>query len=908
MAGTPQPTRIVATRVQPPNLGERLVARDRLIEVLRTGRSKRLTLIHAPAGYGKTTLAMQWRAELLGTGVVVAWLSLDRDDDDVVTFLAHLLEAIRRVEPTLGADLADQLEERSGDASRYVLAELVNQVGASARPLAIVLDDWHLVAHPDTTAALDFLLKMGPDNLHLVVTSRTRNPAIGWLRVRDQVTEVGAGQLRFDHAESATFLRDLNALPLASGEVASLWSSTDGWVAALQLVTLSLRHSNDPSGLIAGFSGRHRSVGDYLAENVLDGLPSELLDFLLTTSVCDRLCAGLATAVSGQRQGQAVLEELERRDLFLRPLDDDREWFSYHHLFADYLRQRLERDHGDRVADLHRTAGAWFAEHGLIGEAVTHGLRAGDDRAAVDLVEHHAMNLVEHSRMASLLGLVSKLPAGEVTSRPHLQMAVAWANCLLQRAAEAQTALDHVRTALAGDEPSAAMLTEADVVQACIDVYGDRIDRAAELVAPCLADTVTHRPFLVAVSANIQTFVNIHSGELDAAQERQRWANPFHQTAGGPFVGVYGRCFAGLAAFARLDLATAERRYTEARDLADAAAGPHSHAARLTGALLGRLVYERDDIDTAETLLEQCHELGSESGVVDFMIATYSTLPRIKVLRGDVDGALALLDEGEDAARRLALPRLAAAVDYQRVRVHLAADDVAAAEEVLAGHRGDTRSLTGGIATGARHFQLGMEARILSAHNEFGLARERLWKLREDSIAAGWRFAELAYTVELARTLYLDDDAERATDLLVPALATGARAGLLRTFVDTGPQVMKLIAALRESNRAGYRRTGLPLVPNDYLSRLLTVARADAGKTAIAGHSPTAGSTDTRLTVREVEILRLLERGMSNKQIARAVGVTINTVKWHLKSTYTKLGVTSRGESVSEARRRHILS
>jgi serine/threonine-protein kinase PknK len=906
-----QSAQIVSTRVQPPTCDGRLIARDRLIDLLRAGR-KRLALIHAPAGFGKTTLAVQWQRVLRADGVPVAWISLDRDDNDVVFFLGKLVEAVRRVEPTLGADLGDLLEQQSGDAQRYVLAELVNQFAEHRRPVAIVLDDWHLIDNSDTAAALEFLLDVGPDNLHLVVTSRTRAPAIGRLKVRDQVSEVDATQLRFDHKESAAFLLELNALDLNGDDVHRLWSSTDGWIAALQLASLSLRNTNDASALISGFSGRHHSIGDYLAENVLNALPGELLDFLLTTSICDRLCGDLAAAVSGQPRGQAMLEELERRDMFLKPLDDHREWFRYHHLFGGYLRQRLERDYAGQIVALHRAASAWFADKGLLGEAVTHALAAGDDAEAVDLVERQAMYLVEHSRMASLLGLVNKLPTNLVPRRPALQIAIAWAKCLLQRAEEAHVALDHARAALvsATDTTGADILGEADVVQACTDVYRDRIDRAATLVAPCIVENPSCRPFLVAVSANIRTFVDIHTFAYDTALSRQQWANAFHESASGPFAGVYGRCFAGLAAFAQLDLRTAEHRYAEARALAQGVAGEHSHAARLAGALVGQLCYERGEIDTAKTLLEECHELGAESGVPDFMIATYSTLARIKVLEGDIDDALCLLDEGKQAAQQLSLPRLSAALDNERVRLYLAVGDIARAQDTFASQAKDIASGMDGIAMATRHYQLGMHARILCASNDYDAARRILSTLQRESTAVGWRYAEIAGTIERARVLSLTGDTNGAAETLVPALVAGAQSGLVRTVVDGGPEVLKVIAALREASRTGRWAAGLPVVPADYLSRLLSTAHADAQKAAI----PIIGRTAERCPVpeeplnrREIEILGLLERGLTNKQIARNLGVTINTVKWYLKGIYIKLGVARRGESISEARRRHIL-
>lgn len=902
----------VSSKFQAPTHDDGLVHRDRLIELLREGRRRRLALIHGPAGFGKTTLAAQWQRVLRSEGVPVAWLTLDADDNDPSWFLAHLIEAVRRVEPSLPAELGDLLEQPSEDAPRFVLTELVNHVAAQGRPLALVLDDWHVIEAPGTIAALEFLLDAGQNNLHLVITSRTRSPGISRLRVDNQVTEIDAVQLRFDHTESASFLRQADELTLDDDDVHQLWSSTDGWVAALQLAKLSLQDTSDPSALIRAFSGRHHSIGDYLAENVLNALPPDVLDFLLTTSICDRLCGDLAAAVSGHRKGQAMLEELERRDLFLRPLDEEREWFRYHNLFVTQLRRRLERDHPEKVVILHRTASVWFADHGYLSEAVTHALAAGNQTGAIDLVERQAMDLVEHSQMATLIRLVNKLPPALLPARPALQLAIAWANCLLQRADEAQTALDHVRAAVDGDldQRSQDVVGEADVLQACIDVYCDRIDRAGELVAPFLVPRPVARPFLVAVAANIQTFVDIHTFDYDTALQRQRSAAPFHASSGGPFAGVYGRCFAGLAAFEKLDLTAAERMYQEALALARATAGGRSHAARLASALLGRVRYERGDVDGAEQLLEACHELGAESGVVEFMVATYTTLARIKTLRGDAGGAWSLLEEGVDMASQLRLPRLLAAVEHEQVRLHLALGETARANDVVSHASGRLPAGADGIAVATHDSWTTMRARALAAAERFDEATFLLVEQIETNSLAPRPFAEVNARIELAAVQFVAGQRTAATETVVPALLTAAHAGLLRTVVDAGPAMMRLLSELRDAQRCKRWPIGLPEVPADYLARVLATAHADGGSSAV----PAVGRSAERhplpeepLNAREIDILRLLDRGLLNKEIARKLGLTVNTVKWYLKNIYVKLGVTRRGESVAEARRRRIL-
>ncbi|KWX04718.1 hypothetical protein TH66_05810 [Carbonactinospora thermoautotrophica] len=957
---TVDPTSAI-TKYRPPPPAGNLVVRSRLIDVLRAGQGRRLVLIHAPAGFGKTTLAAQWRDELTAQGVAVAWLAMDRDDNNAVWFLAHLIESIRRVQPNLVGELGEILEENADQAERYVLAALVNAIDASGRDLVIVVDDWHRVTDGRTLAAMDFLLDIASTHLQLIVTSRTRSGLpLARLRVRDQLVEIDSGALRFDDSESQTLLVDINGLELAEADVAHLRDTTDGWVAALKLVSLSLRGRADPGELVGRLSGRHHSISEYLAENVLDTLDPDILHFLLTTSVTERLCGGLASALSGVERGQAMLELVEANDLFLRPLDEEQEWFRYHHLFADFLRRRLERDHPTWVAGLHLTASQWFAENNLISEAVDHALLAGDVERAVDLVEEHAMHLVEHSQMATLLRLLEKLPAGPVTTRPGLQIAIAWANCLLHRSAAAQDALDHVRAALAvagvtsadqrerGSDDGAErvredLLVEASVVQGCIDIYADRIDRAEELVAPCFVRPDSLRPWVVVVAANIATYSDIHQFDFEAALARQRWARRYHGHTAGPFSGVYGHCFAGIAAGEQLDLAAAERHFRAALDLARRSAGRHSHAARLAGALLGDLLYQRGELSEAERLLDESHELGAESGVVDFMLATYTTLARIKALRGNLPAARALLDEGAEAAADLRLERLAAGVNLARVELGLMTlDELAAVAEARVPEREQRggRAFADGIAVVTRELTeiAAVRAAHLLAPDRAGPAADegrRVAALVAEMERAGRAKAALQARILLVACLVQAGETERAQDEFLPVLARCAELGLIRPLLDGGPEITALVATLRENQRLGRLSPGA--VPREFLSRLLvtdreareaagrrTAARDTTGPAKEVHGGTTSGATlaersadqspcarvraEDPLSAREWEILKLLDRGCSNREIARDLGLGVNTVKWYLKSLFVKLGVGRRQECVAEARRRELIT
>lgn len=876
-----------STRFRAPAYVSDVIERGRLLAMLRAGAGRQLVVIHAPAGYGKTTLAVQWLQVLQGEGAHVAWLGLHQDDNDPHWFLHHLLEAARRALPTAEdaiAELVDLIEQGGEDMQRYTLSALLELITRHGGRFVFTFDDWHLIDDPQVHRAVVHLLEFAPPNLSLILTSRTRpRLPLSRLRVRRQLTEVDADTLRFDLDETRAFLVDRGGLRLRGDDVARLSEATDGWVAALQLVSLSLRDCADPTRLIRGFSGRHHSVGEYLAENVLSAQPKEILEFLLATSVCDRLCGDLAGTLADRADGQAMLEELERRDLFLRPLDDEREWFRYHHLFADYLRRRLERDHPERVPRLHRRASNWFSEHELVPEAVTHALAAGTVERATDLVERHAMALVEHSRMASLLGLTARLPADAVDARPRLLTAVAWANSLLQRSDAAQHALDHLRRAMPVGGAYEEMHSEADVVQACIDVYGDRIDRAEALVRKSLARHRIYRPWIVAVAANIQTFCDIYSMRYRDALERQRWARPFHDRTIGPFSGVYGRCFAGVAAFAQLDLDAAEEHLHGAVVLARESAGRRSHAAQLAGALLGELHYERGELDEAERLLEESRELGAESGVVDFMIASYAVLARIKTHRGA--GAGELLAEGVKVAERLDLPRLTAAVVAERIRGLLAARHVREARGALL-DLPDGAACPGGIGVVIDQIRAGSLAAVLSAEGDHDGAAALAEELIGDLRARGQVRAAVTATVALVAVQERAARRITAERTLAGVLALVVPAGLRQTLVDGGPEVTAVAHRLLERWPDG-------VAPVPGLAELLD--RVAPAKDACG------------LNGRELAILRMLDAGRSNPQIARELTVTVNTVKWYLKNIYAKLGATNRAEAVSTARRAKLL-
>ena len=777
-----------STKYRPPVPARSLVTRSRLTDVLRAGGRRRMILMHAPSGFGKSTLAAQWREELSSEGVAVAWLTIDDDDNNEVWFLAHLLESIRRVRPALAESLGQVLEDHGDDASRYVLTSLIDEIHEKDDRIALVIDDWHRVSDTQTSASLGFLLDHGCHHLQVIVTTWSRaGLPLSRLRIRDELIEIDSGALRFDADEAASLLNDVGGLQLSRGDVEALTTSTDGWAAALQLAALSLRGGSDASSLVGRLSGASDVIREFLAENVLDTLESDLREFLMVASITERTCGGLASVLAGVTNGQAMLEEVEQRGLFLQRIDDDPNWFRFHQMFAEFLRGRLERDGLDRVEQVHRTASAWFAENGYLNESVDHALAAGDLARAVDLVEQDETNLLEQSKMTTLLGIVKKLPPPLVVSRARLQLIIAWANILLQRSVPAAGALNRFEAALGHadlpDATQADLRAEADVLRAVAEIFADRVERVDDLVAETMSRPDTLHPRVPGVAGNVAAFAAIYRFDFDAAHRLLDWAAPYQEMM-GPFATVYARCFHGMAARYQLDIPAALKNFREAFEIG-AGVGPHSHAARLAGSLLGELLYETGDLAEAARLLDESYLLGSDGGGVDYLAARYVIGARVKAAQGDHGSAVDRLAAGAKAADHLRLPRLAARINNERIRL-----GIELPQAVAAGLR-SPRSTPGGngIATLTAELDEDSAVRLLSASDSADDREQACRRAAELAVGIdGERrpLAALQAQLLLVETLTAAGRATDARNELTPVAAKCAELGLSRLLVDAG--------------------------------------------------------------------------------------------------------------------------
>ncbi|WP_425464586.1 protein kinase domain-containing protein [Nocardia yunnanensis] len=821
---TPATPPVPATRLRPPTLTRALVERPRLLDTLRSADDHRLAVVHGPAGFGKTTLAAQWCAAVAAAGGSVAWLTVDSDDDTVVWFLSHLIEAVRAARPALARELGDLLEEHGDEAGRFVLTSLINDIDRRGEQLTVVIDDWHRVTATDTQAALRYLIESCSPALRILVTSRRQTGLpMSSMRARGDLVEIDTAALRFTPEEAYILLVERDGLDLDRGDVADLTESTGGWAAALQLASLSLRGSDDPSRLIGQLTGRHHAIGEFLAENVLEALEPGVLDFLVATSITERTCGELAAALTGVPDGQALLEHIEQQDLFLRRVDGG-DWFHYHQLFQDFLRQRLEHGPPERIDALHRAAAEWFAEHRHVSEAVDHALLAGDEQRAVDIVERDGMSLLEHGQMASLIGLVNKLPPAVIDTHPRLQLDLAWANILLHRAGPAERALRLAETTLADTEPRLRerLRAEAGVVHAVVTVRADVLTGVEDWLAPCFALADELSPYVVAIGANVASLAAGYRCDFDEAVRIQEWSAPYMRRNKGVYNNIHGLCFLGLAASLQLDIPRAEQYFRAALEIAKQSGGSHSYGARLAGSLLGELLYERDEVAEAERLLDEGYKLGPDAGVVDFKLARYVVGARVKALRGDRAAAVRRLNEGARVAVSMALPRLRAEVENERLRLGLPPHpEFGPLPPVDHRHR---RTPTDAIDEFTVLYEEFTAIRLLLAESTpAGLELARTWAQEwVDRLETVHRPRELLKARRmLVACLAACGRVDDAKALLATVTAQCAEHGSVRYLLDGGPHVVATLAALHADQLAGRWQPDWPEVPEAFLRALV---------------------------------------------------------------------------------------
>ena len=906
--GSAVPAALLETKLYVPRPRRDLVPRPRLAERLDRGSASTLMLVSAPAGFGKTTLLAEWLAAGPAAPAdqrLAAWLSLDRGDNGLASFWTYVIAALRTAAPGVGENALALLQAPGAPPIETLLTTLLNDLSAVAGDIMLVLDDYHVIDARDVQDGMAFLLDHLPPGLHVVIVGRADPvlPLARW-RARGELTEIRAAELRFTPEEAAAYLNETMGLQLTAPDVAALEGRTEGWIAALQLAALSMQGRDDVAGFIAGFAGDDRYVVDYLAEEVLQRQPDRVQAFLLQTSILGRLSGPLCDAVTGQGGGKAMLEALDRANLFLVPLDDRRRWYRYHHLFADVLQARLLDEQPDQVPDLHRRASAWFQHNGETSVAISHALTAGDYQRAAELVELALTPMSQTRQEATVRDWLEVIPDEVIRVRPVLSLGFAWA---LLSVGEFDGVEDRLRDAErwlpATTDTGAGSASPTEMVVANEEEYR-RLPGTIETYRAALALARGDQPG--AIRHARQAFDLAPEGE-------HRWRAAASGLIGLAFWGsgdleaghaAYAECAAGLrraghiadifgCAIAMADIRITQGRlgeamhtYERALQRASEQDGPVLRGTSDMYVGMSEVHLERDDLRAATQRLLQSQELGEHNGLPQNRYRWRAAMARIRQAEGNLGGALDLLNEAErwyvgdffpnvrpvaalKARAWVAQGKLGEALGWAREQGLSADDDLSYLREF-------------------EHITL---ARILLARSQQERAKasvhevtrllQRLLLAADEGGRTG-RVIEILVLQALAHQMRRDIPV--AAGRLERALTLAEPEGYVRVFIDEGPP---MAALLRSAARQGTTRA--------YARRLLA-----AGSETGPGRLATQALIDP-LSERELDVLRLLGTELDGPAIARELMVSLNTVRTHTKNIYAKLAVTNRRAAVRQA-------
>ena len=891
---------MLGTKLHVPATRRPLVARPRLTELVRSGASElpRLVLVSAPAGFGKTTLLSQWLSPTRPGGQAprVAWLSLDEGDNDLRRLLAHLVGALENSGLEVGAQTTARLESAHELSTEAILTDLVNDVDLMAEETVVALDDYHVIDNVAVHEATSFLLEHLPRHVGLAIATRADPPLpLARLRSRADLVEVRAADLRFTPAESEAFLNELMGLDLSPDDILALDARTEGWPAGLQLEALSMRGRDDTSGFIDAFAGSHRFVLDYLVEEVLRRQSDRVADFLMATAVLDQMTGSLCDALTGSDDGSAMLEELERSNLFVVPLDDQRTWYRYHHLFAEALRARLLGEHPGRAPALHGTASQWYADHGMLENAVHHALAGRQVGRAADLVEAALPELRRSRRNRVLRSWLGALPESEVRTRPVLSTLMAWTRLVAGDLdgvegwlGEAERALKTlpIDAPMASDElrtlPAWISIYRASAAQARDDVTGTAAHarHALELAGP--EDHTTR-----AGAAGFLGLSAWGAGDLETAVETfSETVRSLH--AAGHIADELGSTVVLAQMWMIRGQPRMARRLYE-RALRTAQQDPGA-ASTILGDLhvgLSEVLLEQRDLEAAAHHLQTSKELGEEASLLENRHRWYVAMAGLRGAQGHHETAVELLDQAESKYLRGFFPDVRP-IPAMRALIHIGQGLVDEAWDWASEHK--VTAVT--EPTYLNEFNLLTLARLLvaTARSE-GRSTEvqgmmpTLVRLLEEAEAGGRVRSVVEILVTRALVLESLHNRVEALDSLARALTAGVPAGLLRPFLDAGEPLQSLLGEV-----------GRRPATADYVRAL----RA-AGSAATVIVTTADGPGQATLSDRELEVLRLLATPLSGPEIARQLFVSINTLRTHTKHIFTKLDVNTRAAAVRRA-------
>jgi LuxR family maltose regulon positive regulatory protein len=899
-----QVDQLLTTKLFIPQLGVDLVPRPRLYERLDEGLTRKLTLVSAPAGFGKSTLVSGWLAE---SGVQAAWLSLDQGDNDSVRFWTYLIAAIQTIHQETGVEARQIVSAPQLRSAEPVAISLINDISQLTHDVIVVLDDYHVIEAEQVHAGLSYLLEHQPPNLHLVLLTRV-DPSLSLARLRahGRLVEIRARDLQFSYDEAAILFNDVVNLNLKPEQVESLNRRAEGWIVGPNLAALSLKGQPASERIIERFTGSHQFILDYLTEEVLGALPDTHRQFLLRTSILDRFCGPLCAAIAGGAAAghpsiQKVLDEFRSGNLFLIPLDADGTWFRYHHLFAEVLYALLERDHPNEIGELHLKAAAWFENEGHPGEAVDHALRSGDMVQARELFLKHWLQVLHRGEVATVLRWLDALPEEIERYDPSVSLARCWALFLSWQNSAIEPHLERANNAyerLVNEEA----LSNAQQVQIAVQLAmmrsvlaRGRGEHARSVAYVEEAARLMPQEMLEGIGTvwNMLAAARAGAGDFDGAIEAYERGIALAY-AEGNLVGAYG-CTYGQVMYMLI-----QGRLTEAEEICRSSIGRairEGHgsfpAAGWLHIAMARINLERGRLDEAEASLRDGLRIARPGGFSEAVRSGRYLRAHLAAARGDLDAATDIFQDTARIVNAMDEPYLTGELNWQWAAHCLKAGDLNAAREKL--HILEEKS------TVTQHanlllWQRWLSPRLLCAEER---CEEALTALDESvrHARAVHSNGELIHLLAL-QAVALDAMGDRmsARSTLREALALGAPEGFIWFWLNAGAGIWPLLRDLR-----GDRDTLQASL--SYLDSLLEACQATFGESA----RPQPEALLDPLTPRELEIMHLICKGHSNPEIASELVVTINTIKKHTSNIYGKLGVRSRTQAIARAHELNLL-
>lgn len=879
---------LLATKIAPPSAPTRgAIARERLTALAGEVESHRLTLVKAPAGFGKTTLALAWEKELARNGLHVGWFSADAEDDGEERFLHYLYGAVLRAS---GDTPKLQQVHVHGDLSAEDLRNmLLNHISDLDDEFVLIVDNFHHIKQAPVHAHIAFVLEHAPSNLHLVLLTQEDVPfSLVRLRIQGQFLELNGSLLRFTLDEAQALLGEAG---YREQEIGQLHAATHGWPAALRLAMLS-------PATVGGFGvpGAAPLNADQLLRKMiiewLDNLPPELTEFLQKTTIVDRLCSSLCAELTGSSQAQAILESLEQQQLLITRLDDEGSWFGYHQLLRNALTQRRELHEPGLAPALHQAASQWFARHELWEEAVKHALAGGDIRQAVEWIESCAMPLVRRGELPTLLAWKGQLGAAFLESPLKLKLAIAWAYALAVNSEEHHSFLDAIEAEISRERPDSAtaMLWECKAIRAGLLGLADDTEGAYRLAAECAGHPVDD-PWMMNTIHNILRFCNLKACRWEA----------FHATPNAPYSPdefarnvlsqVYHLLLLGMGKLMQLQFHSARQDLTRAFELSISCVGSDAYFTALTAPSLAQLHYEQLELESAERLLESRLELISTVCTIDSVISAFVVAARIACRRNQFERSHDLLSRAEKFASKRNWPRLEAAILLERVRLHLLegrkqAEALNCLSRLCQLQSAYPASPDSALADLERYAALAQGYYAL-ANKRFDAAAARFSALHQESAAKGNNYMAVWAGAALALAHFQSQDVAAALRVLSTVIELAAPAGLMATLLDQGPEMAELLARFRDSALGEDKHYA-----HAHFLDALILASHDQG---------TLDTDTTALSTRELGILELVGQLKSNKEISRDLGISLDTVKTHMKNIFAKLSVTKRIEAARRA-------